>query len=49
MTNQVNVNASIIKKYVDIVYDMLTYKNKLFNKYIHIISCQHLKDIITYF
>jgi hypothetical protein len=32
MTNQFNVGASIIKKYVDIVYDMLTGKNKLFNK-----------------
>ncbi len=48
MTNQFNVSASIIKKYVDIVYDMLINKNKSFNKYINIISCQYLTDIITY-
>jgi hypothetical protein len=45
MTNQFNVDASTIKKYVDIVYDMLIGKNKLFNKYINIFSCQHLRDI----
>ncbi len=28
---------------------MLINKNKLFNKYINILSCQHLRDIITYF
>jgi hypothetical protein len=48
MTNQFNAGASIIRKYVDIVYDMLTDKNKLLNKNINIRSCQHLRDIITY-
>jgi hypothetical protein len=41
------VGASTIKKYVDIVCDMLIDKNKLFSKYINIPSCQCLKDINT--
>lgn len=48
MTNQFNVSASTIRKYVDIVYDILIDKNKLFNKYINILSCQYLRDIVTY-
>ncbi len=49
MTHQFNVGASIIRKYVDIVHDTLIDKNKLLNKYINTRSCQHLRDIITYF
>jgi hypothetical protein len=44
-----NVGASTIKKYVDIVYDVLIDKDKLFNKYINIPSSQCLKDIIVHF
>jgi len=48
MTNQFNVSASTIRKYADIVYDMSIDKNKLFNKLFNILSCQYLRDIITY-
>ncbi len=43
------MGALTIKKYVDIVYDVLIDKDKLFSKYINILSCQCLKDIIAYF
>jgi hypothetical protein len=43
------VGALTIKKYVDIVYDVLIDKDKLFNKYINIPSGQCLKDIIAHF
>jgi len=36
--NQFNVDASIIRKYVDIVCDVLIDKNNLFNIYINILS-----------
>ncbi len=49
MVNQFNVGASIIKKHVDIVCDMLINKDKLFNEYINIPSSQCLKDIIIRF
>jgi hypothetical protein len=49
MADQFNVGASIIRKYVDIVYDVLIDKDKLFNKYISILLGQYLKDIITRF
>ncbi len=43
------MGASTIKKYVDIVCDVLIDKDKLFSKYINIPSCQCLRDIITCF
>jgi hypothetical protein len=49
MANQFNVIASTLKKYVDIVCDVLIDKDKLFNKYIGFFSSQSLKDIITHF
>ncbi len=49
MADQFNVSASTIKKYVDIVYDVLINKDKLFSKYISIASGQSLKDIIIHF
>jgi hypothetical protein len=49
MADQFNVGASTIRKYVDIVCDVLIDKDKLFNKYISIPSCQHLKDVIVCF
>ncbi len=45
MANQFNVGASTIKKYVDIVCDVLINKDKLFNKYINIPLGQCLRDI----
>jgi hypothetical protein len=39
MANRFNVSASTIRKYVDIVYDVLINKDKLFSKYINIPSC----------
>ncbi len=48
MVDRFNVGGSTIKKYVDIVCDVLTDKDKLFSKYINIPSCQHLKDIIPF-
>jgi hypothetical protein len=49
MADQFNVSASTIKKYVDIVYDVLIDKDKLLSKYINIASSQSLKDIIVRF
>jgi hypothetical protein len=49
MVDRFNVGASTIKKYIDIVCDVLIDKDKLFSKYINIPSCQLLKDIITCF
>ncbi len=43
------MGASTIRKYVDIVYDVLIDKDKLFNKYINIPSGQCLKNIIAHF
>jgi hypothetical protein len=43
------VGASTIKKYVDVVYDVLIDKDKLSNKYITIPLGQCLKDIIAHF
>jgi len=43
------VGVSTIKKYVDIVCDVLIDKDNLFGKYITIPSGQHLKDIIVCF
>jgi hypothetical protein len=43
------MGASIIKKYVDIVCDVLIDKDKLINKYISIPLDQRLKDIIARF
>jgi hypothetical protein len=43
------VGASIIKKYVDIVCDVLINKDKMINKYIGIPLNQRLKDIIVHF
>jgi hypothetical protein len=45
MANEFNVGTSTIKKYVDIVCDVLMNKNKLFSKYINIPSSQCLRDI----
>jgi hypothetical protein len=41
------MGASTIKKYVDIVCDVLIDKDKLINKYISIPLDQRLKDIIA--
>jgi hypothetical protein len=49
MINRFNVGASTIRKYVDIVCDVLIDKDKLFNKYISIPSGQRLKDVIVHF
>jgi hypothetical protein len=49
LMDRLNVSASIIRKYVDIVYDVLIDKDKLFSKYISIPSSQHLNNIITHF
>jgi hypothetical protein len=49
MVDRFNVGASTIRKYVDIVYNVLMDKDNLFNKYISIPSGQHLKDIIACF
>jgi hypothetical protein len=49
MVNRFNVGASIIRKYVDILCDVLIDKDKLINKYINIPLYQCLKDIITCF
>ncbi len=43
------VGASIMKKYVDIVFDVLTSKEKLFNKLINIHCGQHFRNNITHF
>ncbi len=43
------MGASTIKKYVDIVCDVLIDKDNLFGKYTTILSGQHLKDIIARF
>jgi len=43
------VGASTIRKYVDIVSNVVIDKKKNFNKYISIFSCQCLKDIIVCF
>ncbi len=39
------MGASTIRKYVDIVCDVLIEKDKLFNKYINILLSQSSKDI----
>jgi hypothetical protein len=49
MVDRFNVGASTIRKCVDIVYDVLIDKDKLFNKYINILLGQCLKDIIAHF
>jgi hypothetical protein len=49
MANQFNVSASRIRKYVDIVCDVLIDKDKLFSKYISIPSSKSFKDIIVRF
>jgi hypothetical protein len=49
MVDRLNVGASTIKKYVDIVCNLLIDKDKLFSRYINILSCQCLKDIIACF
>jgi hypothetical protein len=49
LADRLNVDASIIRKYVDIVCDVLIDKHKLFSKYISIPSSQHLKNVITHF
>jgi hypothetical protein len=43
------VGVSTIRKYVDIVCDVLIDKDNLFNKYISIHLGQSLKDIIVHF
>jgi hypothetical protein len=48
MVDQFNVAALTIKKYVDIVCNVLIDKDKLFIKYINI-PLGHLKDIIAHF
>jgi len=49
MVDRFDVGASTIKKYVDIVCDVLIEKDKFFSKYINIPSSQCLKDIIVCF
>ncbi len=49
MADRFNVSASTIRKYVDIVCDVLIDKDKLFSKYISILLGQSLKDIIARF
>ena len=49
MANRFKVGASTIRKYVDIVCDILTYREKLFSYYIVIPSGDHLQGIINDF
>jgi len=49
MANRFNVETSTIRKYVDIICDVLCDKNKLFSKYISIPSSDHLQKIIDHF
>jgi hypothetical protein len=49
MADQFNVGASTIRKYVDILCNVVIDKNKLFSKYINIPLGQCLKDIIACF
>lgn len=49
MADSFNVGASTIREYVDIVYDVLTNKDKMFNRYISIPIGQPLRDIIAQF
>ena len=49
MADRFKVEASIIKKYIDIVYDIITDREKLFNHYIAIPSKDHLQGIINDF
>ncbi len=43
MANRFNVETSTLRKYVNIVCDILCDKNKLFSKYISIPSNDHLQ------
>jgi hypothetical protein len=49
MAGWFNVGDSTIRKYVDIVCDLLIDNNKLINKYICILIYQRLRDIIARF
>ncbi len=49
MVDQFNRGVSTIRKYVNLVCDVLIDKDKLFNKYINIFLGQRLKDIILCF
>ncbi len=49
MVDRFNVGASIIRKYVDIVCDVLIDKHKLVNEYNNIPLNQCLRDIIAHF
>jgi hypothetical protein len=49
MVDQFNVSVLTIKKYVDIAYNVLIHKDKLFSKYVSIPSYQHLKNNIACF